>query len=152
MNMKMWLPASRKRLPQARPRGDESHRGQGLAELALILPVLMIIVLGTIDFGRAYFAYVSVTNGARNGAQYAGAAPTNASDMTGIRSAVLADTSDLVNTSATNPAVATALGTDGQGNTFIDVTVTYEFEPIFPWPGVPDSIDIVRTVRARVPK
>jgi Flp pilus assembly protein TadG len=132
-------------------RDGRRSRGQSLAELALLLPVLLMIMLGAIDFGRAYFAYVSVTNGAQNGAHYASAGPLYASDLTGIKNAVLADTSDLVNTSATNPDVAASSGTDGQGNMFVDVTVTYQFEPIFPWPGVPGSFDIGRTVRARVP-
>jgi len=45
-------------------------RGQGLVEFALILPILLLIVLGLIEFGRAFFIYTVVSNAAREGARY----------------------------------------------------------------------------------
>jgi Flp pilus assembly protein TadG len=47
------------------------QRGQGLVEIALVLPVFLLIVLGTIDFGRAIYIYSVMSNGAREGARYA---------------------------------------------------------------------------------
>jgi Flp pilus assembly protein TadG len=128
----------------------KSSRGQSMVEFAVILPVLLLLVMGAVDFGRAYFAYVSVTNGARNGAQYASQSPVAAEDADAIREAVLADTSDLLNTSETNPEVSITTGTDGRGGLYADVTVSYTYGTIFPWPGLPGSIDLARTVRARV--
>ena len=125
-------------------------RGQSLVELALLLPVLLILVLGTIDFGRVFFAYISVTNAARNGADYAAEGQAATADLDGIRTTALADTGDLPNTSPTNPGVAVATGTDSQGRLYADVTVSYAFTTLFPWPGIPDSLDVQRTVRARV--
>jgi Flp pilus assembly protein TadG len=46
-----------------------SSRGQGLVEFALILPVLILIFMGVFDFGRAIYAYNSVSNAAREGAR-----------------------------------------------------------------------------------
>jgi hypothetical protein len=46
-------------------------RGQSLVEFALILPILLILLLGILDFGRAISAYNSVSNGARSGARVA---------------------------------------------------------------------------------
>lgn len=48
-----------------------SQRGQSLVETALVLPVLLIIVLGIFDFGRAIFAYNAVSNSAREGVRLA---------------------------------------------------------------------------------
>jgi Flp pilus assembly protein TadG len=45
--------------------------GQALAEFALILPVLMLIVMGLFDFGRAIYAYNAISNAAREGARLA---------------------------------------------------------------------------------
>lgn len=45
--------------------------GQSAVEFALVLPVLMLILMGTIDLGRLYHSYVTVTNAARVGAEYA---------------------------------------------------------------------------------
>jgi Flp pilus assembly protein TadG len=53
-----------------------SERGQGLVELALLLPILIVVVMGVLDFGRVYFAYVTITNAAREGAFFASLNPT----------------------------------------------------------------------------
>ena len=46
-------------------------RGQSLVEFALILPVLVILVLGIIDFGMGLRSYISLTNATREGARFA---------------------------------------------------------------------------------
>jgi hypothetical protein len=45
--------------------------GQGLAELALALPVLLLLLMGVFDMGRAIIMHTSLTNGAREGARLA---------------------------------------------------------------------------------
>lgn len=126
------------------------QRGQSLVEFALLLPLLLIILLGVVDFGRVYFAYVSVTNAARNGAEYASASTEKAADLDGIRQAALADTENLLNTTPTNPDVSAETGLDSQGKTYASVTVSYTFETLVSWPGMPHSVDMERTVRMRV--
>ncbi len=39
--------------------------GQALVEFALVLPVLLVILMGLFDFGRAVYAYTTVSNSAR---------------------------------------------------------------------------------------
>ncbi|HYM48942.1 MAG TPA: TadE/TadG family type IV pilus assembly protein [Candidatus Limnocylindrales bacterium] len=46
------------------------HSAQSLTEFALILPVLALIVLGVVDFGRVFYYWTSIANGAREGARY----------------------------------------------------------------------------------
>src|ERR1700694_1573807 len=43
---------------------------QSLTEFALILPVLMLILLGVVDFGRVFYYWTSIANAAREGARY----------------------------------------------------------------------------------
>lgn len=50
-------------------------RGQSLAEFALILPVLLILALTAIDFGRLFSSWVTLNNSARVAANYAAANP-----------------------------------------------------------------------------
>lgn len=61
-----------------------SSRGQALVEFAIILPLLVLIVLFAIDFGRVFFGWVGLQNAARIGANwaslYATADWTNADD------------------------------------------------------------------------
>jgi hypothetical protein len=49
------------------------HRraGQSLIETAMLLPVLAFLTFGLLDFGRAYYFQVAVTNAAREGARVA---------------------------------------------------------------------------------
>ena len=47
--------------------GRES--GAAAVELALVLPILLVLVFGIIDFGRAYNAKISLTQAAREGAR-----------------------------------------------------------------------------------
>jgi hypothetical protein len=51
--------------------GKRRSRGQSLVEIALILPLIMLIVMFGIDFGRAYLGWVSLQNAARIAANYA---------------------------------------------------------------------------------
>lgn len=56
----------------SRRRDRRRSRGQSLVELALIAPVLLIILLLAIDFGRAFYSWVILQNAARIGANFAG--------------------------------------------------------------------------------
>jgi Flp pilus assembly protein TadG len=48
-----------------------SSRGQALAEFALAFPVVVLIIIGVFDVGRAVFTYNAITNAAREGARLA---------------------------------------------------------------------------------
>ena len=52
-----------------RLRGWRGDRGAAAVEFALILPVFLLLVLGMIEFARAYNVQISVTNAAREGAR-----------------------------------------------------------------------------------
>jgi hypothetical protein len=47
------------------------RRGQSLVEFAILLPLLILIVFGVLDLGRAFFALITITNAAREGARFA---------------------------------------------------------------------------------
>ena len=46
------------------------YKGQSLVEFALILPLLLVLVFGAIDFGRLFYTKTVLTNAAREGAYY----------------------------------------------------------------------------------
>ena len=48
-----------------------NSKGQSLVETALVLPLLLLIVFGTIEFGRVFNAYLVVSNASREGARAA---------------------------------------------------------------------------------
>ena len=47
------------------------EQGQALVEVALVLPVLLILMLGILEFGRAWYTKQVVTDAAREGARLA---------------------------------------------------------------------------------
>jgi Flp pilus assembly protein TadG len=51
-------------------------RGQSVVELALLLPVLVLILLIALDFGRIFVGWITINNMARIGANYATIHPT----------------------------------------------------------------------------
>lgn len=48
-----------------------NNRGQGLVEFALIAPILLFVVMGVVDFGRAMIVYAQGSGALRNAARYA---------------------------------------------------------------------------------
>jgi hypothetical protein len=56
-----------------------------LVELSLVLFILLLLVAGVIDFGRAFNSYIVVNNASREGARYASRLPDY---EVGIREAI----------------------------------------------------------------
>ena len=54
--------------PQSRPSG---RRAAAVVEMAIVLPVFMLIVLGIVEFGRAMMVGQLLANGARHGTRSA---------------------------------------------------------------------------------
>jgi Flp pilus assembly protein TadG len=50
---------------------SKSERGQSMVEFALVLPILLLLLCGIIDFGWLYYNQVMLSNAAREGARYA---------------------------------------------------------------------------------
>jgi len=46
-------------------------RAQALAEMAVMVPFLVIGMMGMLDLGRAFYYQISITNAVREGARYA---------------------------------------------------------------------------------
>jgi Flp pilus assembly protein TadG len=47
-----------------------SYPAQALMEAALVIPILLLLILGAMDFGRMYYTKMVITNAAREGASY----------------------------------------------------------------------------------
>lgn len=63
------------------------RRGQSLVELALLLPMLTLIIVGTLDLARVFATTVRLTNAVKEGALYAAAAnPEAPGNLNDIRS------------------------------------------------------------------
>jgi Flp pilus assembly protein TadG len=107
-----------------------SHRDRGAAavEMALVLPLLLLIVFGIIDFGRMLNAQISVTEAAREGAR---AATIDTSDGAAQARVDRIDTAYLVDDAASTPCgEAPGVGDDAT------IVVNYTFSWITPIGGI----------------
>lgn len=68
MSLPLW------RLPRRHDRIRRS-RGQSLVELALIMPIFLLLIAAAIDFGRLFSAYIAIVNATKEGALYGATHP-----------------------------------------------------------------------------
>lgn len=122
------------------PRGNT--RGQSLMELAIVLPLLLLLVLAAVDYGRVFFCFQEVESAAAAGAQFGCLTTANATNTILITSNALLQASDIANLS---PTVTSTFA-----NTNLTVTVTATFRPFIAWPWLPTNVPIQRTVHMLV--
>ncbi len=67
-----------KEMNKLQARIKDSERGQSLVEFALMFVVLTLILMGILDLGRLYYAFVGLQDAVGEGAQYATMNLTNA--------------------------------------------------------------------------
>jgi len=123
------------------------ERGQSMVELAITLPILVLLLLGTLDFGMAIFSYSMLRDAAQEGAFYGSFNPDNvkeienrarnisprAEDVVFSSPIQLRDT-DAVKVSVNAPGGACQGTTKGLSNS-IQVKVSYRYRIMMPFVG-----------------
>jgi Flp pilus assembly protein TadG len=130
--------------------------GQAFVELALILPIFILLLVGIAEVGRLAYASIEVSNAARAGAAYGSQNHVTASDTTNIQLAAAQDATD-VTTLTTTVAQAcscsngTAITCANAGTTCISpariiesvqVRTTATVNTAFHFPGLPSSFTL----------
>jgi len=108
------------------------QRGAAAAEFALVLPLFLLLVVGAIDFGRAFWAKNTLANVAREATRYAAVRSIKSKDPATpekIEGKVYGVTAPL------NPdevhVSTTWIPSNSPGAT-VQVDVSYTFQPILP--------------------
>jgi hypothetical protein len=103
-------------------------KGQSMVEFAFGLVILMILISGIVDLGRAFFTYMSLHDAAQEGAMYGS---LNPDDTTGIINRVRETSQQPVNLMDASIIDVLPNTPDGicEGNV-IEVTVIYKDFPI----------------------
>jgi len=96
--------------------------GDGLVEFALILPVLMLVLMGIVDLGRAVYAYSVVANSAREGVRYGICKPGDTVGMTNVATSFAI---------GLDPSLVT-VSIDSPTSDTLRVAVSYDFHLITP--------------------
>lgn len=105
--------------------------GQSLVEFALALPVLLLILLGLADFGRAFYYTTAIAGAARAGAEYAAKNAGAGANATTIGYKVCNETGFVAySATATCPGLSVSVTPSPPiaGGPDVTVTVTYNFE------------------------
>jgi len=105
-------------------KGHKTQRGTALIEFTLVLPMLLIMTVAAVDFGRAFFVKNVVSQAAREGVRLR--AVTSSADSGLVRDRVL-QVANAANVTVSSLAIA---GPDASRQ--VTVTVTAEFNWIFP--------------------
>lgn len=138
--------------------------GQGLVEMAVALPVLILLLLAAADFGRLFYTWIAVNNAARAGAQYGSQTLTNAANTSGMQLAATTDGSNITGLTATasqctcvttGTSVPTCAGSNyncanAPQATFVEVDTQATFNTIVNYPGIPSSITVRGTAIMQV--
>lgn len=67
----------------------KNEKGQALVELALILPILLMLIFGIIEFSRVFNAYLIVTNASRDGVRQGAVGASDNTIITAVKNSVL---------------------------------------------------------------
>jgi Flp pilus assembly protein TadG len=69
---------------------DASQRGAAFVELVISMPVLLVVLVGTVDFARVFYTAIELTNAARAGAQFGARTPGASGDNAAMQAAAVA--------------------------------------------------------------
>jgi len=150
-----------------------SQCGGALVELAIALPVLIVVFAATIDFARVFYTAMALTDAARAGAQYGAHNAANSTDAAGMQSAASAATNTTGITAvatrlcqcATDAGVFSATAPTANDCTSpettscpskhlivtVSVTTSKTFTTIMTgFPSIPGSVSLSRTATMRV--
>lgn len=142
------------------------RRGNALLELALVIPMLTLMLVGVMDFARILYTGVTLAGAAHAGADFASQSLTAAGNSAGIAAAVSSDSVDVRSVAATSVQKCFCQATGGgtltaagcgasacpSGGPLVYVTVTARttFKTLVNWPGIPASSLVSQSATVRV--
>lgn len=124
--------------------------GQAFVELALALPIFILLLVGVAEFGMLAYAGIEISNAARAGVAYGAQTAATAADIAGMELAATNDASNIAGLSATatqfwscssapSNQFSTPPATCSTGHVldYVQVNTTATMSPPFHYPGLP---------------
>src|SRR6266550_6815276 len=130
-----------------------SEAGSAVVELAVVFPILALLALGVSEFGKMYYAAITVADAARAGAQYGAQSTLTSIDTASINQAVRNDAADVgtitVSSSrfcrcpdGTTPSCTGTCTGFGGPEVFVRVSTSKTVSFLMNYPGLPSSVSI----------
>jgi hypothetical protein len=142
------------------------RKATACVEFAVLLPFLVAIFLFATDFARVLYYTITIENCALNGAMFGAQGFDNQNQqwiankpqywqgpngqVVSLEKAVAELDGTNLNPALSDSNVTVSSGSDADGNAVNIVTLTYTFNTIVPYPGIPSPLKIVRTAQVRV--
>ena len=101
------------------------EHGQSVAEFALVLPLMMLVLLGIVQFGMVFKQYITLTDAVREGARKAAVARHRTDRTTHVQNAVVTAGSDLGATFTTGNVSVASTWNHGED---VVVRATFPFD------------------------
>ncbi len=98
-----------------------------MVEMAILLPLLVLLAIPTIDLGRAFYYQEAIANVTREGARY-GATKMDATSSE-IETAALAEAGSLVS----GITITSVKGVESVSGKYVSVAATYDFKLVTPY-------------------
>jgi Flp pilus assembly protein TadG len=128
-------------------------------ELAVVFPVLLLLIIGVADYGRAFYTAITVSNAARAGAEYGARETSSINDTASMNAFAQVDGNDAgtlkldaknyCQCAAVTHACNSACPGGAAPDVFIEVTATKSMSTFFKYPGLSDTITISRKATFR---
>jgi Flp pilus assembly protein TadG len=129
--------------------------GQSVVEMALAMPLLLLLIVGACDLARAFFQTIQLYNAARAGVQYGAQSITAAADSASISAAASADVSSLSGMSVSVSQCTCLSGSNvsacgatsaycsaNSESTWVEVDTSAPFTTLIPYPGFPRAFTL----------
>ena len=113
----------------------QTEAGQSLVEFTMILPIFLVLMFGLVDFGRAFYTWMLVTNAAREGARVAAVQGNSSSIDTRIYDSFC---SSFPSDCSLEPGKLTISKANVQGvrGSAVSIDLAYDFEFVTPLGGI----------------
>ena len=121
---------------------SRSTWGQALVEFALIVPLLILIVMGIIEFGRLWMTMITLSGAAREGARLAA---VTAPDHDAVETAV----ENVLSAAGLGPGTITVSGPNAQNDVAVTVEITYTVVTGSILPGFDGDLQLARSAVMR---
>jgi len=133
------------------PFGKSAQRGQSLAEIAMLTPFLLLLLVGAIEIGRFASYSIEVSDAARAAVQFGAQSLADSKDSSGLLLAAQRDAPGVhrltlssrdycaCSESPATLVMCPAKNCAGDPVVFIRVDTTATISPLFRYPGLPST-------------
>jgi hypothetical protein len=136
-----------------------SSKGGAALELAVVFPVLLLLIIGVVDYGRMYFTAVTVANAARAGAEWGSEGTATYADTASWKqfakldgaevSGIIIKPREYCQCGGAASSCTSFCAGGAAPEVYVEVKASDTLTTLLPYPGLPKKLTVVRTATFR---